>query len=285
MAEQTEWADDFLFHAPEQLRPRYERFLRHGLQDISCHDVLRFLGKKRPGQCGDEVKADYRERKEGVRIKFWHGTNSVKVYDKGPDCLRVETTVNQPKAFTVVRGKLPLPRPGGRKNDDDTPKPRTLSKSVLDLPHRARVSAEANGRLLENLATVADTAKLGDLLEPLGRPVVRNGRRLARALHPLAGDDARLLRLVAQGDFLVKGFRNADLRDDFFGPRPPGADPARETRRRSAAMTRRLALLKAHGLIEKIERSHRYQLTPDGHRVSTVVLAAREYDADRLLSK
>lgn len=282
MAEQTEWASDILFRDPARLTPLYERFVRHGLQGISCTDVLRFLGKKQPQRCSDEVKIDGRERAEGMRLKFWHGTNSVKMYDKGPDCLRIETTVNQPKAFAVVRGRLPL---ADGKPGDDAPKRRTLSKSVLDLPHRARVSAEANGRLLGNLASVADPAKLGDLLEPLGRPVVRDGRRRARALQPFAEGDGKLLRLVAQGDFLVRGFRNADLRDDFFGPLPEGVDTLREHRRRSAAMTRRLALLKAHGLVAKIGRSHRYELTPQGHAAATAILAAKECSAERLLAQ
>jgi hypothetical protein len=88
---------------------------------------------------------------------------------------------------------------------------------VADLPRRAEVSAAANDRLAESLASVAEPTTLGKLLEPLGHPVVERGRRVARALHPLSGADGKLLRALASGDYLVQGLRNRDLRAALFG--------------------------------------------------------------------
>jgi hypothetical protein len=46
MAEQTEWATDFIFGDPADLALWYPRWLRHGIDTLSCQDVLRYLGKK-----------------------------------------------------------------------------------------------------------------------------------------------------------------------------------------------------------------------------------------------
>jgi hypothetical protein len=115
------------------------------------------------------------------------------------------------------------------------------------------------------------------LLKPLGQAVFQNGRRVARPLNPLTGADGELLRTVANGDYLVHGFRNRDLRASLLGP----CADAQERRRQAAKITRQLALLKAHGLIKKIAKTHRYQLTAFGRRVTTALLAANAANADQ----
>jgi hypothetical protein len=127
---------------------------------------------------------------------------------------------------------------------------------------------------------VAEPATLGELLKPLGQPVCHEGKRLARALNPLTGHDGKLLRLIAQGKFHITGFRNVDLRKEYFGPSQE-AD-AKEQKRQSAAMTRLLALLRAHGLIVKVQKSHRYQLSAQGRRITTALLAAHQCNLQQL---
>src|SRR5262249_1377233 len=133
-------------------------------------------------------------------------------------------------------------------------------------------------RLFESLATVTQEQTLGELLKPLGRPVVVAGRRLARALNPLTGADGTLLRALGQGDYLLKGFRNADLRLALYGE----TTDATARRRQSAAVTRRLALLRAHGLIVRVPQTHRYHLSASGRRIVTALRAAHASDVSRL---
>jgi len=260
MAEQTEWATDLRFREPAALAAWYRRWLRHGIDVLTCKDVLRFLGRQVPeqsyGRCSGDASLDLRRRPEGVRLKMWYRHNAVKLYDKAGCALRVETTINQPGDFRVYRAPEGAPV--------DAPKSwQQMRKGVADLERRAEVSQRANERLLESLASVAETTALGRLLEPLSRPVLGAGRRRARALNPLAGPDGQLLRCVAQGDFLVQGFRNRDVRRALYGEAAEGV-----TRRRQAAVvTRQLALLRAHGLIVKVYRTHRYQLSALGRRV------------------
>lgn len=275
MSEQSEWATDFVFRSPAALAQWYPRWLRHGIGTLSCKDVLRYLGKKVPahgyGGCTQEVKIDLRTRTEGTRLKFWYGTNSLKIYDKEATALRLETTINDPSGFKVFRAKEGQP--------DDAPKAwHQLRKGVADLPRRAEVSHSANNRLAESLATVAETIPLGKLLEPLCRPVVADNGRRFRALNPAAGHDGEILRCLAHGEFLLNGFRNRDLRAELY----PATTDAKEQRRQAAALTRKLALLKAHGLIVKVQKTHRYQLSADGKRITTTLLAAYQADVNRL---
>lgn len=272
MAEQTEWASDFVFHSPADLSRWYECFVRHGIERLNCTDAMRYLGKKRPYLCRDEVKIDLRERPEGIRLKFWQGRNSIKIYDKHQTSFRVETTISHPKAFRVFRKKL------WGNDEEEQPKWREMSKSVMDMKRRAEVSASANGRLLESLATVAEPTTLGELLKPLGQPVYRNGKRVARALNPLTGNDGKLLRLIAQGRFQITGFRNADLRQEYYGT----TTDEKVRKKQSAAITRLLAILRAHGLIVKVQKSHRYQLSAHGRRITTALLAAHQCNPQQL---
>jgi len=275
MTEQSEWATDFVFRSPDALALWYPRFLEHGILNLSCKDVMRYLGKKVPdhgyGLLSGETKIDLRTRADGTRLKFWYNTNALKFYDKEKIALRIETTINSPKEYKVFRTREGEP--------SDAPKSwQHLRKGVADMPRRADVADAANKRLAESLASVAEPNTLGDLLKPLGQPIIQHGRRLARALNPLTGADGEMLRLLAQGDYLINGFRNRDLRQSLFGI----CADAKLRARQSAKITRLLALLRAHGVILKVQKTHRYQLTANGRRVVTALLSAHNSDVQKL---
>jgi len=96
------------------------------------------------------------------------------------------------------------------------------------------------------------------MAEEAGRPLRWKARR-ARALHPLSGEDATLLPAVNRGEFAVHGFRHRDLRALRYSRAT--SDP-KQARRPSAAITRKLRLLRASGLIRKAPHTHRYTLSP-----------------------
>jgi hypothetical protein len=276
MTEQSEWATDYVFRNPDDLALWYPRWIRHGLQTLQCDDILRYFDRKVPALCSpQDVTVDFHSRDQepyaGSRLKFWYKTNSLKMYDKEGLALRLEGTVNQPKEFRVFRNT--------ERQDPGDPKGwHEMRKSVADIERRAEVGEAANKRLAESLASVATRTPLGKLLEPLGHPVLQEGHRRARALNPLVGADGKLLGILAQGDFLINGFRNRDVREALHGKTRDDA----ERRRQSAAVTRQLALLRAHGLITKVYRTHRYQLGADGKRIVTALLTAHRSDVTRL---
>jgi len=274
-AYQTEWATDVLFKTPAALAAVYPRLLRHGLTTFHSPDVLRFLGRAIPttgrvhGRYKGEVLSDLKTRIEGTRIKHRAGKNSVKMYDKQGQVLRVETTINDPKAFKVYRAAE-----GGAA---DRPAWRRMRRGVADLSRRAAVSQAGNERYLEALAAVDDEQPLEACLAGLCRSVVWAGRR-ARALSPFGADGA-LLDFLGRGEHAVNGFRNRDVQAGLYAHTP--GTPA-ETRRRSSAVTRRLRLLRAHGLIKKVPHTQRYQLTKKGRTVIMALSAAKQAGVKKL---
>jgi hypothetical protein len=273
---QSEWATDILFRSPAALAALYPCLVRHGLSTLRSPDVMRFLGRKvgpdarLPPRFAAEVVSDVKQRPEGVRIKHRVGQNSVKMYDKQGSVLRVETTINDVDAFQTFRA--PETRP------DAEPSWQRMRKGVADLHRRAAVSQAANERYLEAMAAVDEATPLGVLTRRLCRPVRHKGRRV-RALNPHAPGDAALLGAISRGEFTLHGFRNRDLRDLLF----PAAGSKAVRQRQAAAVSRQLALLRAHGLIRKVPHTHRYLLTSKGRVAVTALLSAQQASTQELM--
>jgi hypothetical protein len=266
--EQSEWASDVFFKEPKDLARLYGQLVHHGIEHLACADVLRFLGRQHAGT--SEIHSSKKVRREGTRLKHWVNGNSIKMYDKDARVLRVETTLNNVRDFRAYRTKEGAD--GGAK-----PEWLRLRKGVADLPRRVEVSQAANARYFETLATVEETLPLAQLTARLCRPVTWQGQRV-RALNPLAEKDAALLAAVNRGEFAVNGFRNRDLRVQLYGERPVSA----ARRRQASSVTRQLRLLRAHGLINKVPRTHRYVLSEEGRKAITAILAARRADSSKL---
>ena len=196
-------------------------------------------------------------RPEGVRIKHRANANSIKMYDKQGSVLRVETTINDAADFKSFR------TPEGKPEADKAWYP--MCKGIADLHRRAETSQAANDRYLRALASVQDTTSLGELASRLCQPARRNGRR-SRPLNPYAPDEAKLLDAISPGEFTINGFRNRDVRSRLF--HDDGASKQHQ-RRHAAAVSRKLALLRAHRLITKVPGTHRYHLSDRGRIVVT----------------
>ena len=113
---------------------------------------------------------------------------------------------------------------------------------------------------------------------PKADRLLGNGRN-SGALHPWSPDDLDLLCAIGRAEFLINGFRNPDLSQALHGA-PPQDHAAR--RRRSGAVTRRIRLLRAHGLVHKRPKSHRYVVSPKGHRIISALLAAYQANTESL---
>jgi hypothetical protein len=282
-AQESEWASDVMFRSAGDLDRLYPHLLRHGMEVFGSQEVMRFLGRRVPARSNlhhkgvhnafkGEVVTDIKGRPEGVRIKHRLNRNSIKMYNKQASVLRVETTINEPRDFKVFR-----PKEGDAQANK---KWRCLRRGVADLHRRAQVSQAANDRYLEAMAAIDQPEPLAKLIEPLCRPVRRKGRK-ARALNPLSAEDTALLAAVSRGEFLLNGFRNRDIRTLLYGDR---ASDKLTQRRQAGAVTRKLRLLKAHGLIRKVSHTHRWMLSAKGQKAITALLAARQADIAKLLA-
>jgi hypothetical protein len=197
-------------------------------------------------------------------------TNSIKMHDKQGSVLRVETTINKPRDMKVYR-----PREGDAGGRKDW---RYLRKGVADLWRRGQVCQGANERYLTALAAAGHPTPLGELARDLCRPATLAGKRV-RGLNPLASDDAALLEAVSRGEFTLTGLRNRELRGLLYATET--SDPE-EARRRSGVVTRKLRMLRAHGLVRKIPKTHRYVVTDKGRPAITALLTARAADVAKL---
>jgi len=152
-----------------------------------------------------------------------------------------------------------------------------MRKGIADLHRRAEVSQKANERLLNALASVDDSRSLEELTAGIQKPVQWSGRK-ARGLRPWA-DDKELFTAINHGDFLINGFRNRDLQKPLYTTE---AESQEVRRRRSSAISRKLRLLRAHGLIQKVPRTHRYHVTETGRAILVAVLTAARTSVNQL---
>ena len=269
-AHQTEWATDLVFDSPASLAAIYPQLVRGAMTAFSSNDVLRFLGRSHNNRFAGEIASSFKDRAEGIRVKHTANGNAVKMYDKGPNILRIETTINNPRDLKVYRA--PETDPHG---------PRRwlpMRKGVADLHRRAEVSQRTNERYLDALAQLDSSVRVEEVLAPVGRPVKKGGRNF-RALRVGNAEDQALLAAINRPEFLLGGLRNRDLARLLY----PGSDGSvAERRRASARVSYRLGLLRAHGLIAKLPHTRRYRVTPKGQRVATTVLTTQTVTVGQL---
>jgi len=280
---QSEWATDIVFKDPSVLKRLFPHLVRHAMTTFASPDVMRFLGRKipltgkLPARFQGEVVTDMKRRQEGVRIKHRLDENAIKAYDKAyterAALFRVEATVNSVKGFKAYRPKEGEP--------DGPCQWRDMRRGVADLYRRTEVSQHANERYLDALASTDDTTTLEELFLTVEQHTTWNGKRV-RGLHPFTREDGALLQAIGRGEFTLNGFRNKDLQALLFDTPPAGPQDAR---RRSAQVSRKLRLLRAHGLIKKVSNEHRYYLTQHGRKVVTASLAARQASVNLLTPK
>jgi hypothetical protein len=268
-AHQSEWATDVMFKRQENVTALFPVLARHAISDFSTTDVLRFLGKKPHPRFQGEVTSDYKVRQEGLRIRHSVGFNGMKMYD-GPKIIRGENTFQRPAEFKVRR------RAHGKPKSPRILRP--LRKGVADIQARARIGQAINNRYFDALAA-ADTDKtVQQILSAVLKPADAGGRRV-RALRPWSSPDIEVLRAIGHGEFLTNGFRNRDLVAILYPALP---DEKQERRRASGRISRLLRILRAHGLIRRVEHSYRYHVTNRARQIITAVIATSEASLSKL---
>jgi hypothetical protein len=260
-----EYATDVMFRTPEALAEVYPALCRHALEQFSSPQVLRFLGRRTNTLFNGEVCSTHERRVEGVCVKHRVEENSIKMYDKQGSVLRVETTLNNPVRFRVYRAV----KRKGCKVKGWYP----LRKGIVDLRRRVELSRGANARYLDALAVVGDSQPAHRLLDPVSQPVTTPRRY--RALRPISPQESCLFAAVLRGEFHLQGVRNRDLRE-VLCPSPPNDSVHR--RRAAAHTTRQLRLLRAHGLIYRVRRTHYYRPTQKGQKIMNTALKFRQTD-------
>jgi hypothetical protein len=146
-----------------------------------------------------------------------------------------------------------------------------MRQGIADLHRRAEVSQKVNDRLINALASLDDSRRLEELIADVQQPTQWKQRRV-RALRPF-GEDHPLLEGVNHGEFLINGLRNRDLQAILYSQ--PAKSP-QEQRRRSAAVSRKIRMLRAHRILHKVSHTHRYQVAPDARTMIVAILTSAQ---------
>ena len=267
-ADNTEWATDIIFKSVESLDQLYPSLLHHAMHVSDSPSVMRYFGRRQLGGAYPaEIISDYRRRYEGIRIKHWKNHNSVKMYNKSGSILRIETTINSTREFKVYRHP-----------DDNMNRPASwqkMRKGVGDLHRRCQISDQCNNRYADALASAQVEEKLKEVVAPACNKIRRNGKTY-RGLNPWQEQDHQLLSFLAKGENALSGFRNKDLRRWLY-PESEDADKQRH-RRYAGRTTRRIKLLRVHGLVKKVAKENRYMLTAKGQKFACALMCASAAD-------
>ncbi|HEW78815.1 MAG TPA: hypothetical protein ENH34_02455 [Phycisphaerales bacterium] len=265
---QSEWATDLIFDTPASLSAIMDSLLRHAHITGTSSRVLRYLDRPvtksgRPySRSSDNVVTRVTDFNDGMRIRHWVGKNSVKLYNE-QNVLRVETTINDPGKFKVFRHK--------QGQDENEPKQRLpMRKGVMDIPLRAAISQDVNNRFMDDLATLQETTPVRDLMDGLTSHIMKNGRRF-RGLDPV-GKNRDLLFALGDPAYRMTHQQDASRAIVRYSVwlRTYGQTIIFK-------VSRHLRLLRVHGIIRKLPKQNRYQVTLKGVRLINtlnVLLAA-----------
>jgi hypothetical protein len=262
VVDQAEYATDVMFRSRAVLGRIYPDLVDHAMS-VGADDIFRFLGRKLHGNFRGEATTDLKRRPEGRRVKHRMKRNSLKMYDKA-SVLRVETTINNPREFRVLRI---LPNDEGARSRRWMP----MGKGVANFWRYSQVAKQSNRRYLEAMAHAQPKGEAVAELDRLCRSRVVRGTRVAR-FNPVSPDDCDLFRAVLHGDHAIRGFRNRDLQRLVYSA-PPRSKAQQRTR--SARISRQLAKLRGHGLIAKVKNSHLYRPTAKGLRLMSAAVHYR----------
>jgi hypothetical protein len=253
--DQAEFATDVIFRSKASLAELFPRLLDHAVVNFSAQDILTFLGRRLHGRFDGEVVTECKkDRWPGARIKHRMKNNWLKMYDKFGQLLRVETVINQPREFKVRRCR----QRGGRRQMVWCP----MNKGIANFYQYHAVAVAANTRYLEALSGVADPKVAYQQTKRLVESRRVQGRSYA-GFNPAREEDVSLFATVLRGEHLLAGFRNANIRRLLYGD---SSCPV-QRRRQSAAVGRKLKRLHVRGLLRKVPRTRRWQVTALGERL------------------
>jgi hypothetical protein len=262
--DQAEYSTDVLFKDRAALAELYPQLLDHATLHFSAQDILTFLGRRLHPRFDGEVLTDCKtDRWPGARVKHRVKNNWLKMYDKFGCVLRIETVINNPREFKIRR----LRQRQGRQQMAWCP----MNKNVANFYRYHEVARAANDRYLNALTVVDRPAASVKVLDQVQRPA-RLGPRRRRGLNLLRVAEQKVFRAVLRGEHHINGFRNRDLQAVLF---PARVKDTSEQRRRTAHVSRLLPLLRAHGLIAKVPRAHRYRVTAKGETLMSAAIYAR----------
>jgi len=267
--DQCEFATDIMFKERSFLEDIYPSLVGHAFYDFSCTDIFTFMGRKPAPRFQGDAVSDYKKRPIGCRVKFKLKSNSVKMYDKC-SVLRIETTINDPHEFKVF---------GTVHHQDGTESKqwKPMGKSISNLYRYAEVSKACNARFIDAMVDIVPVKSVQKEIASVCSGKTVKGKRVP-GFNVWSPDVLRIMEAVSDGRYLTGGFRNRDIGKVIF----PDMEDAKKL---SSKTSRTLRKLRQHGLIKKVPRSRRYQVTSKGRRIMGVLIELYHKDYPELIAK
>jgi hypothetical protein len=254
--DQAEYATDMCFINKHALAGLFVRLLEFALLTFSPKKIFCYLGRRWHERFEGEIQTHYKSvREPGACIKHYMKRNWLKMYDKLGLLLRVETVINQPGEFKILRDC---------QHRDGTTSTGwfAMCKGVGNMHYYQSHASACNQRYLNALAAVADPTPSYDDLKHLTERQRKQGKSYA-GFNPAREDECRLFAALLAGDHIAQGFRNHDIRKALYIE--PQRDPERH--RHSAAIGRILKRLHVRELVAKVPRTRRWRITDLGRRI------------------
>lgn len=234
---QAEFALTQVLDRPHTGRCFFEEVIRENL-DLGRPDQMQLIFDRRvsrrtPGRFRTRVLT------EGVvpSLHVEYKKSKIKQYHKEDQALRTETTINDTYDFAIGR-------------------------ALHNLPALREIGFAANRRLLHVESLSHDCLIGEDCWHTVTSPVLVQNQRAAG----LRFGDPRvhaLMHALCLFALTPTGFRHREFRDHVA--RLQACDPDTYS---AGSMTYDLRRLRLHGLIGRVPRTHRYQITPTGARVA-----------------
>ncbi len=261
--DQCEFATDINFKSRSDLSSFYKTLVETTYFAFSSEDIYSFFGRNvskiytfKKG----EIISDLRNRYQGYRIKFKINNNQIKMYDKGNN-LRIEVTINNPRDFKILKEKEKLIN---HKEFQTVKEWVPMGKSIANLYRYIEISKSITKRYLEAMPEITiDKVSVEDVSKISTSKEV-NGRRYS-AFNVLNSETLLLFQIISNGDFLINGFNNKNVRQRYFKEN-------NESAKNINKITRLFSKLKAHGIIKKVARKNKYYLTNEGRKLISNVL-------------
>jgi hypothetical protein len=267
--DQAEYATDLRFATKYALAGLFLRLLEFALLTFSPKKIFCYLGRKWHERFDGEVQTRYKSvREPGACIKHFMKRNWLKMYDKLGLLLRVETVINQPGEFKVLREC--------RHRDGSKSKGWfAMCKGVGNMHHYQSHALACNQRYLDALAEVENPTPAYAELQQLTERQREHGRSYA-GFNPAREEEARLFAAVLAGDHITQGFRNQDIRTVLYAEHAHAPDRLLH----AAAVGRLLKRLHVRGFVIKVPRTRRWRVTDHGRRIlSDTLQTYRRYQA------
>lgn len=256
---QIEYATDIIFKNKTTLGPIYDHLLKQMMHTVTPDDVARFLGSKKVEPSNKrEIDTSYKQviREEMRRIKHRMGESSIKIYDKFSQILRIETTTYNTTNFKHYRRV-------DHRNGSNSSRIASVKKSIYSIKPLRKILFDCNKRYLDYIAAFEVPLKGKKRLNNLTKNKKVNNRNY-KGFNLFDREDEQLLKAIAQGKFIINGFRNKDIKKQLKN-------------KNTSKVSRLIKRLRVKGIIKKVKNTYRYYLTTLGQKIIASALNVKEH--------